>query len=494
MISGAVANVLDYGAKGDGVTDDTLAIQAAIDSGNAVYFPKGTYLLTLAQTITLEGGVTKTCLVAKTGMKLFGDGWGDSILKLKDNQSTDASPQYFNIIAANTVLDNVFIDGLRFNINGQNNKISPNRGSGVYNRFNCAAFIVSGSVATVGVDARITNSKITNCWIENSPGVTCIGLAQSNSVGSVLGFNIEISGNVFYNNGLDTDDHSSVYSWAENVLIEGNTFYASTMSTGRQGPLVATEIHGARNTFVNNSVYNYPQGLWIADNLTNLSYQINISNNSFVVSSYGMLVFKEDAAESNLQDVVISSNNIWLTNDAKTTLLTAVKTGIGITPSLGGTSCVVIDSNNIRTTDTTSAFAITVYSLGAGTSIENIFVTSNQISGFATGIVTGLAGGGSFKNVVIDSNSIVNIAPNTASPVYTFGISYEGANDSITITNNYISASAGNLYYSVYLAPGSTLNNLTFEENNFVNATYGILDSVTIAKYRYVPQAVTFTA
>jgi len=47
MIDGASVNVLDFGATGDGVTNDTLAIQAAIDSlgtsGGVVYFPAGTY-------------------------------------------------------------------------------------------------------------------------------------------------------------------------------------------------------------------------------------------------------------------------------------------------------------------------------------------------------------------------------------------------------------------------------------------------------------------
>lgn len=54
-----VVSVRDFGAVGDGVTDDTAAIQAALDSANtqnkALHFPSGTYLTTSEITTTEEG-------------------------------------------------------------------------------------------------------------------------------------------------------------------------------------------------------------------------------------------------------------------------------------------------------------------------------------------------------------------------------------------------------------------------------------------------------
>ena len=57
MINGAVINVLDYGATGDGSTDDTAAIQAAMDAasdGNALFFPKGRYVVSSTLNCTRE--------------------------------------------------------------------------------------------------------------------------------------------------------------------------------------------------------------------------------------------------------------------------------------------------------------------------------------------------------------------------------------------------------------------------------------------------------
>lgn len=44
-VAASLVNVVDYGATGDGVTDDTAAIQDAIDNGHTIFFPSGTYLV-----------------------------------------------------------------------------------------------------------------------------------------------------------------------------------------------------------------------------------------------------------------------------------------------------------------------------------------------------------------------------------------------------------------------------------------------------------------
>jgi len=69
MIQGAVVNVLDYGATGNGSTDDRTAINLAFaaciaNGGGTVYFPKGTYFVTEFVGNTNYAGVTQNISIA----------------------------------------------------------------------------------------------------------------------------------------------------------------------------------------------------------------------------------------------------------------------------------------------------------------------------------------------------------------------------------------------------------------------------------------------
>jgi len=69
MIDGAPTNAKNYGAVGDGVTDDTAAIQAAITAanGNSVFLPDGTYLVTELLLTGKLFGNRNTTTIKKSG-------------------------------------------------------------------------------------------------------------------------------------------------------------------------------------------------------------------------------------------------------------------------------------------------------------------------------------------------------------------------------------------------------------------------------------------
>jgi hypothetical protein len=88
---GFMKSIKDYGAKGDGISDDTAAIMAALQDGRdldqdysgrpkALYFPSGTYLV--STTIEWRG-----CCVT-----LQGQGSGSSVIRLKDNAAGFSTP------------------------------------------------------------------------------------------------------------------------------------------------------------------------------------------------------------------------------------------------------------------------------------------------------------------------------------------------------------------------------------------------------------------
>ena len=100
MIQGSPVNVLDFGAKGDGTTDDTTTIQDAINAvfaagGGIVFFPAGTYRVS---SLSLNWGTAGTSIVFQ--------GAGENATILKKIGAT--TTPIFSLIATLALSDGVY--------------------------------------------------------------------------------------------------------------------------------------------------------------------------------------------------------------------------------------------------------------------------------------------------------------------------------------------------------------------------------------------------
>ncbi|MGE7962224.1 M10 family metallopeptidase C-terminal domain-containing protein [Pseudomonas sp. NPDC089918] len=116
-----IFNVQNFGAKGDGITDDTAAIQSAIDAaaaagGGQVYMPSGTYIV--------SGGEEPSdgCLMLKSNVYLYGDGMGATTVKVADGSDTKITGVIRSAYGEETHdfgVSNLTIDGNRDSTTGK---------------------------------------------------------------------------------------------------------------------------------------------------------------------------------------------------------------------------------------------------------------------------------------------------------------------------------------------------------------------------------------
>lgn len=116
-----IFNVTNYGAVGDGVTDDTAALQAAIDAafaagGGEVVIPAGTFI------ISGTGDPTDGCLEIKSNVTISGQGMGVTTLKLADGYDGKVTGMVRSAYGEETHdfgMNNLTLDGNRDNTTGK---------------------------------------------------------------------------------------------------------------------------------------------------------------------------------------------------------------------------------------------------------------------------------------------------------------------------------------------------------------------------------------
>jgi hypothetical protein len=156
-------SVKDFGAVGDGTTNDTAAIQAAIDaclaSGSALYVPSGSYKLTSQVNVALYTGVPGR------GLIIYGEGWGSRFIidHTGNGFSVTCSPSFG--FYQSVFQDLYFTDG----------SASPSRI--IYN---------NGAINTLVRDCIFHNATVTTgCVVnDNAYGLTLQGCIFTNIVGT----------------------------------------------------------------------------------------------------------------------------------------------------------------------------------------------------------------------------------------------------------------------------------------------------------------------
>jgi hypothetical protein len=216
-------SVKDYGAKGDGITDDTAAITTALKDGRdivqdyygrpkALYFPAGTYLV--SDTLEWRG-----CCVT-----LQGQGSGSSVIRLKDGAAgfgaVDTPKPVIRTIPGNMAFDQNIWD------------LGVNTGS--------------GNAGAVGIDYISSNiGSIRNVAIISADGAGARGLDMTRQwPGPLLVKNLLVRG---FDTGIQVA-HAEYGPTLENIFLEdqrkvgilneGNTLAIRNLSSRNTVPAI----------------------------------------------------------------------------------------------------------------------------------------------------------------------------------------------------------------------------------------------------------------
>lgn len=454
-------NVKYYGAKGDGVTDDTTSIQAAINAninGSALFFPAGTYI------------VTQLAVSNARGLLLYGTGSASTIRR---SASTVASVSNMLSITSST---NVTVTDLNFFSNitlGLSNSIFLD---------NCVAFIDCLSV------------KVENCFFYPGYASAVFVLRTSSS---------QILANVQYGQALvpqriigQTRTTGAIYiaDGSNNCIISDNRIRSAYV-----GILVQAISNGTSITNVvidSNSISNcVAYGIAIYNNNLNLNgtgivsgctvsanaidYVYGSTTNSISGNlDFGSCIYLQGGENSIVSGNVLSYCNL-LTNG---TLLTPSAIGIA------NMNAVTITANTIREptkhaimlanpqrfgNSSGSSISNNIIYCGAGCSntainlidFNNVAITSNQITGASVyGIRTSISAA-TCNNIAISSNMI------SVTSISIGSISIEGSTY-VTIIGNVLSSATAISGTAIVLQ--SAANHVVVENNVILRYQRGV--------------------
>lgn len=445
-----VFNVKSYGAMGDGIVNDTVAIQAAVTAavavgGGVVHFPPGTYS---TKQIYLQSGV-----------HLRGAGRGVSMITLNYDGTSRGLISNWDGAAYQTVAD-ASIEG--FTLDCLNI---------------VAAYYLGGeAVHILTGPSQHSNISIRNCTIQNThsagayiadcDGVWVESNRFNNCAQEVAGNNVlDISGSIGFgedapavirNNVIDCDPSVSLNGGICTIDVRGRTIIEGNVINGvTWGGIVCEAAHG--------------QGVW--ENL--------ISNNYVTRCGIGIFLSGETVpSQPGSRRNTVTGNTVVIGED-----LQGGAEQVGIIAQC--VSDTAISGNSVRSTGsgidvrgdtspsrnvTVSGNAVTVTAPGNGTSLAIRLIQSEQItvSGNTVDFETTNADAGIWCYIVTD----LTVTGNTVLNAAVRGIQIWDSTERVTVVGNLVvNPNCSN----TALIPGIHVRNTTYAlvANNVVRDTRG---------------------
>jgi hypothetical protein len=375
-------NVKDFGAVGDGVTDDTAAIQAAIDyvggiGGGVVFFSRGVYL------------VSSVLNMAVKGITLKGEGPKASVI---DTNSTTA-----NIINIGT---------------------SP-------------AYNAAGGVESMGFTSSVTRTAGYTIAVDGCEHYTLKDLKIDTNGGHGLGFSITggLSGI-----GFISDIDIEITGVFQGISINGsNDQYFSNMWI--RGPI----FNGGTVTGSNGILIQSTGGAWFTD-IEVVQFQRGVQINAGAAATNSWIHFNNVLADTNALDGWLlagsGTNRGIVMQDcwAGTNGITDVNSN-----GLKATNCDGLLLSNFRAINN-GGYGIQV---SADSTVKNIAIRGGIVAGNSqetTGALDGIIVAGGLTGGIIIDGVFAQSAGGVADK-QRYGIHLvTGATDNYTIINNFVSA------------------------------------------------------
>lgn len=457
-----VFDVCAFGARGDGVTDDSRAFQAALDAartagGGIVHVPTGTYVV--APPADAPGGPRRHSLTIGSNTWLRGDGPA-SVIRVKSRVGSYRA-LFSNHPDASSPVENVTISDVRFDQNcaASGGIVQP----GHDDAFLAAIYLAWGgrhlTVARVRFDAVCG----VNTVVMNAPGAEDL-VVRDSFFRFVKGPTSDRTG--FY-------DNTAVYLHGSGELVTGNSF-ESTPADGARG---AIELHGARGVASGNLTRFYRSCVRVVG--TNVAGEVAPRWNGFTVTG-NTCADAQDAinvwsiTSHHVRGVTISGNTISLAELDHLAAAPHLRYFSGIAFAwdavsgqlAGDIADVVVEGNVITAQQSQDVWGESAYATGgilltAEGSLHAVLVRGNVVRDVPTkGIhVQAMGRGARATGVRVEGNAIVDAGHDRAAGYQRAGIVVAGRLEDVEVAHNSILDTSvpfrGRFAIRVAAAPGS---------------------------------------